>query len=113
MKFESRVICSGLNESGTHNCELKSIVRARRQNTDDRVRLAVHADVFADEIAIRVEVLAPESMTENHDVVSARLAFFGKEVASEKQRQSFHREKAGSATRAGDLFGSIVSCDVE
>src|SRR5262245_21042367 len=90
---------------------VESIVHARRKNADNCVRLAVHAYVLADEISIRVEMRAPDSMTENHDVVATRFALFRKKVASEQQRQSFHREKAWRATRGWDLFWSIVSCD--
>src|SRR5688572_12874352 len=54
---------------------VEPIVRARRQYSDYRVRLTVHPDVFADEITIRVEVLAPKSMTENDYSVPALFAF--------------------------------------
>ena len=97
MELQSCVICSGLKRKRHPQLRVESIVRARLKNADDGVRLAVHANRFADQIAIGVEVIAPQSMTEYDDVVVARLAFFGQEVATEEQRQSFHREETGSA----------------
>ena len=49
---------------------VESIVHAGWKNADNCVRLTVHADGFADEIAVRVKVCAPDSVTEDHDVIA-------------------------------------------
>ena len=88
-------------------------MHARGKNADDCVRLAVHPNVFADEVTIGVEVFGPDVITHDHDVIPARLTFFGQKVAPEKQWQPSHREEARCTTCARDLFGSIFSGDVE
>src|SRR5829696_4097205 len=88
-------------------------MHAGRQNADDGVRFAVHANVFADEIAVSAEVLGPHSMTENHHVISSEFTFFRKKVASEQERQSFHREKSGRTPRSRNLLRPVIGCNVE
>src|SRR5215217_5795038 len=73
----------------------EAIVHAGRKHADDRVWLAVHADLFTEDVNVGSKVTAPHSVAKYRDVVAARLAFFRKKVATEKHRQSFHLEESG------------------
>src|SRR5262245_21568815 len=83
---------------------IETIMHIRRQHTDNCVRLAIHANVFADEVAIRIEVIGPQAIAENHHVVSARLPFFGKEVTAQHEWQSFEGEESRSPACTGNLL---------
>ncbi len=54
--------------------------RACRHHADHRVRLAIHANLLADDVALSAQPL-PKAVHKNDDMIFAGLAFFRQEVA--------------------------------
>ena len=84
---------------------LHAVGRAGRQHADDRVLLAIHADLLADDMAIAAEPILPELVGQNRFELFAKLPFFGKEVAAEQEGLAEHMQKAWSTGLGVDLFG--------
>src|SRR5690348_12551947 len=60
------------------------ILRKWRQNTDDGVRLVIHAEDFSDNRGIAPETAQPEFVAKKKDGGSAGLLIVGRKIASEQ-----------------------------
>ena len=59
------------------------VVDRVRQDADDFVRFAIHANGAADDVRGAAEAVLPEALTDDHDAVVARHVFTRQEIATE------------------------------
>ena len=76
-----------------------------RQDADDRVRNALEPNGLTDNVAVAVERVLPQAVTQNHSSGSARRIFFGGEAAP----QHGSKAKDGKKARGHSLTMNIVS----
>ncbi len=81
-------------------------------DADDCVRFVVQANRLADDFGVGAEFF-PEAVCEKDNVVLARPAFFGKEIASEREGVTHHGRHAGSDSRSGNDLRLIACGEIE
>ena len=82
------------------------------EDTDYGSWFAIDADLAADEIARGAEALPPQSVRENRDLIFARLAFLGEEVAPEKNRIANRRGKTRCDNARGHLLRPFAGGEI-
>ncbi len=83
----------GLERQRQIQLALVLVGRPGRQDADDRVRLAVDANLAPDHVGIAAEALVPEAVGQHRHVVATDDAFFGPEVTTGGQPVADHREE--------------------
>ena len=68
-----------------HDADTGAVVFAGGKHADNRVWLAVQADLLSDDGWIRTESALPELVSQDHDVVLACLAFIRQETPPQKK----------------------------
>src|ERR1700722_4364634 len=87
---------------------------ARGSHTEDRVELAAHAELCANNVGIAAKSVTPEFVVENDHVFVAGLRVFADEMAAEDDVFSKEEVKESRGYPAGpDLLGPIGCRDGE
>src|SRR5262249_59062963 len=73
---------------------LKPIIQAWRRDSDHRIRFAIHPNLLAYDLAVGLEMLAPEAVAQYYDAIFAYFALFLQDTAAYKHRVPGHTKKA-------------------
>src|SRR5882724_12492442 len=90
----------------------QAVSQTWRQHSHRRVRFVIDAKRLADDVSIRTKTL-PSFVSENDDMVFARKSFFRQEIATEKESDALHPEKARSYNSAVNHLGLLGGSEVE
>src|SRR5215469_11493288 len=101
----------GFESERHHELRFQTIGLAGQIYPYYRIRLSIHPDLFADDVAIRAEVL-PEPVREDDNVVLANLTFFGQEITPEEKSGSHHAVCAGRHGAADNALWLLRGCEV-
>ena len=78
------MIWSGLKDQRKEELAFAAIGGAGRADADDGVEFAVHVDFPADDVGIAAEMVSPQLVGKDDDVIFAGDGFIGGEVAAEE-----------------------------
>jgi hypothetical protein len=99
-------------DQGNHRFRAPTIRRAGRQNSHDRIELAVDLHGLAENPGIPAK-MQPKAVRQNHNVFLARFAFLGKKIAVKEESISQHRVVAGRGFHSFEIFMLVLGGDVE
>src|SRR5207248_6709440 len=99
--------------AGTEVEQLKWKIEALGHDADNREALAIQEEFRTDNVRIAIELLPPEALTDDDNIVAARLTFLGFEKPSLHRCDSKQRKYSSGDERARDTFGFIAVSQVE
>src|ERR1700722_9328926 len=76
------------------------------------IRISIEIDRGVENLGVSAEPL-PHLVSQDHDVVFARHAFFRKEIAAEVEPVSHHAIEASGNAAGEDIFRLSLSSDIE
>src|SRR5437588_2661013 len=88
--------------------QVPPIIEPRRQYTDDFMRLAVHPDGAANDIASTTKALLPAALTKNNYLVVSRNLFSWKKISAELWLDAENGKKVRTDTHRGHYLGRLA-----
>src|SRR5437868_1031244 len=99
--------------TGSEVEQLKRKIEGFRHDADNREALAIEEEFRSNNLWIAIELLPPETLADDDNIITARLAFLGFEKASLHRCDPKQWKYSGSDERARDALRLIALRQVE
>src|SRR5262245_28517382 len=96
-----------------HTEQAHGKLKRGRHHADHRVAVAAERQCPADDFGIGGEAAAPQSVTEQHDIVTSRLVLIGGKCPSQLWLGAEQGEETGGYSSARNTLGQIAAGEIE